>query len=138
MLTKQKINQINSVLKRHPVIFNYVFGSSAKSNTWGFSDLDLAVYLESGLDKIKIKQIISEIRDELEKQLNMPEKIDFVCLNDELPFLLLKEIVYEGQLIYSKDEEKRISWESKAISLWLDWAYYQQQFDQAILNQPRI
>lgn len=133
-----KIKKTITVLKKQPIIFAYVFGSYAKKTVLPFSDFDLALYLKSNLDKKEKAKIISETREELEKKLKMPQKIDIVCLNKELPPLLLKNIIYEGKLIYTKDEQKRVNWESYIMSLWWDWEYYQKQFDEAVLNTSRI
>ena len=133
---KEKI--LTLTLKKQPIVFAYLFGSYAKNKVLSFSDLDIDVYFDKNLDKNERRKAISEARENLEKRLKMPQKIDIVCLNDELPPLLLKNIVYEGKLIYSKDEQKRINWESRGMSIWWDWEYYQRQFDNAILSAPRI
>lgn len=136
---KIKIEEnIKRTLRKHPIVFAYLFGSYAKNEVLPFSDLDIAVYFDKNLNKKEKQNIISETRESLEKKLKMPQKIDIVCLNDELPPLLLKNIVYEGNLIYSKNEQKRMNWESQIISIWWDWEYYQKQFDEAILNTSRI
>lgn len=137
-LFKTKNKKITEIFKKHPVLFAYVFGSFAKNKVLPFSDLDIAVYVNPVAKRDERNKIISDIREELEKKLKMPQKIDLICLNNELPPMLLRNIIYEGKLVYSKDEQKRINWESRAMSLWWDWEYYQRQFDEAILSISRI
>lgn len=54
------------------------------------------------------------------------KKIDLIDLNDfgSLTPLLEREIVYDGRLVYSRDEAARAHFESIAIGEWLDWQPY--------------
>lgn len=138
MNIEQYRSQLNEVFHKSSVEFAYFFGSQARGEALLFSDLDFAVFLTPSLSKERRIEMISNIRDEIEKIFEMPEKIDIVCLNEELPIPLLRNIVYESQLIFSSNEAWRINWEARAMSICWDWDYYQKQFDRAILTQPRV
>lgn len=138
MNIEQYKSQLNEVFDKNSVEFAYFFGSQAKGEALLFSDLDFAVFLEPSLSQEQRVEIISNLRDEIEKIFAMPEKIDIVCLNEELPIPLLQNIVYESQLIFSGNEARRINWEARTMSICWDWDYYQKQFDRAILTQSRV
>ena len=129
----EKIKEI--LTNSNEVIFGYVFGSGRSGEISPISDLDIAIYLKPELAKEEKKRIIEEIREKLEKEFDLFDKVDVVLLNQELPFLLLKEIVYQGILVFSRNDDWRKLWEAKMISLWLDWQYYQKAYEKAILEE---
>ncbi|MDO8676328.1 MAG: nucleotidyltransferase domain-containing protein [Candidatus Azambacteria bacterium] len=45
--TKIVENKIKKVLKNYPILFAYLFGSSARGKTGALSDVDIAVYFEN-------------------------------------------------------------------------------------------
>ncbi len=130
--TKLLFPKIKKIFGKYPVILGYVFGSYAKGRVGRMSDLDLAIYFDKKkVKKEKWQELIEQIKDELEISFRMPEKIDLVSLN-EVPPLLEREIVYDGKLIYNKNDGIRAHYEAQAISRWLDWKWYQDRFDKAI------
>ena len=62
------------------------------------------------------------------------KKIDLIDLNDfdSLTPLLEREIVYDGILVYSKDEAARAHFESVAIGEWLDWEPHHRTYHDAM------
>lgn len=135
---KQHQNQLDRIFNKNNVELVYFFGSQARGEALPFSDLDFAVFLMPSLSKEQRIEMISNLRDEIEKIFEMPERVDVVCLNEELPIPLLRNIIYDSQLIFSNNEVRRINWEARAMSICWDWDYYQKQFDRAILKQPRV
>lgn len=124
--------KIKKALRKYPLVLVYVFGSYAKRQVGPLSDLDLAVYFDVKEVKPKnTQQLSDDIKEELEIALGMREKVDVVALGD-IPPLLEKEIVYQGKLIINKNDNIRARYESAAVGRWLDWKWYQDQFDQAI------
>ncbi len=135
MLNQQTITSaLQPIFSRYPVRFGYVFGSYASGDTGPLSDLDIAVYLDYELGARQQEELIGEIRADIEKQLAMPDKVDLVLLNQELPPALERSIVYDGQLIYNKDDTARAYFESDAICRWLDWKPHHDRFMQEILS----
>lgn len=135
---------INPVLRKifsnYPVEFGYIFGSHASGDIGPLSDLDIAVYLD--YNKLPAQQdrrdIVDEIRDQISSALKIGERIDLICLNDATPFML-HEVVYKGKVIYNADDGARAHFEAQAMSKWLDWKWYDDQFNQAVLqniNKP--
>lgn len=127
-------SKIKKVLQKYPILFAYLFGSQVLGKTGPLSDIDIAVFFIQGLSKKERDSLSSDIQDELEKELKMPEKIDVVSLNDSQP-LLEREVVYKGKLIYCKDAAQKAHYEAGAMGRWLDWKWYEDKFNQAIEKQ---
>lgn len=126
--------KLNIIFKQYPIICAYLFGSQATGKVAARSDYDFAVYFKHTADKGNREDAIFEIQTKLEKKLNAYDKVDVVLLNDAQP-LLEHQVVYEGKLIYSNDEEKRAHYEAQAISRWLDWKFHQDKLDKARKKQ---
>lgn len=45
------------------------------------------------------EETVGALRSDIEKALQMPDKIGLVLLNEELPPALERDIVYDGELI---------------------------------------
>lgn len=137
-LTKNK--KITEILKKYPVLFAYVFGSQAKGNAGPLSDLDIAVFFKPSVNQKEQDSALSEIEIAIKELFSKINKIDLIVLNETkyLTPLLEKEIVYDGKVIYSKDENARAHFESLAIGEWLDWEPYQKAYDKAILTKSEI
>ncbi|MFH1187414.1 MAG: nucleotidyltransferase domain-containing protein [bacterium] len=116
------------------VVFGYIFGSVAKGTAGPLSDLDVAIFVDSA-DKKEQEKIRENIRENLEEKLNLADKVDVVILNEEIPPLLESQVVYNGELIFSKDEAKRAHYEARAISRWLDWKFHQDKINKSIEKQ---
>lgn len=127
-------NKLKSIFKKHKVIFAYLFGSRAAGKVGGLSDIDIAVYFEHTISPRERQRIRFEIEEDIEKKLNLPEKVDVIPLNEAQP-LLEREVVYNGKVIFSEDEDKRTHYEARAISRWLDWQYHQEKIDRAVEKQ---
>ena len=113
--------KLQSILKRYPVEYAYLFGSYATGDTGPLSDVDIAVALDQTLDTERLDDIVGDIRDDIEKTFNMQGKVDVVLLNEELPPALERSIVYDGELIYVKNDVARMYYESDAVLRWLDY-----------------
>lgn len=69
----------------------------------------------------------------LEKTFKMPDKVDMVLLNEELPPALERSIVYDGELIYVKNDVVRMYYESDAVLRWLDYEPHHNKLMREIL-----
>lgn len=126
-------NAIQKILKKYPVVFAYVFGSQAKGKIGLMSDIDIAVFFNPEISEEKQGSLRYKIQNDIEIALNMPEKVDIVPLNHAQP-LLEREIVYKGKIIYNQDDGQRAHYEASAIGRWLDWQWYDDQYNQAIIK----
>lgn len=118
---KQIQKNLEEILAKYPVHCGYLFGSCAQGNQGPLSDLDLAIYLETNLKEEQQEKITVAIQEMVAKALHLPDKVDVVLLNQELPPALERNIVYDGKLIYVKDDAARAYYEADAIKRWLDY-----------------
>lgn len=111
------INDIVKILSNNKnIIFAYLFGSRIKNKIRFGSDLDLAIYFTTEPDILEI----GELCNELENAINI--NIDLVMLNDL--FLhnpqLSYNILNDGTLIYSKDDESLSNYKKRVLLEYLD------------------
>lgn len=90
----------------------YLFGSAATSFFSENSDIDLAILASNDPSVEACMGLIGLLRDQTQRE------IDLVMLN-EANTVLKKEIVTKGELIYSKEEEKKVSFENKVYQEYL-------------------
>ncbi|MEK7166994.1 MAG: nucleotidyltransferase domain-containing protein [Patescibacteria group bacterium] len=121
-------NKLQKILKKYPIVFAYVFGSFAKEKSGPLSDFDIAVFVDLKISEEKRDKIRFDIKDDIEKILR---NADVVTLNNAEPFLE-KEVVYNGKVLYTKDDNARKHYEADVIGRWLDWEWYDKQFIQSI------
>ncbi len=89
-LTDKQVKQIaDRLMDAYPrVAFSYIFGSAAKDKMKDSSDVDLAVYLESVVDKpALVAGIIGDVEDILQNR-----SCDLVILNEADPLLAFEAI----------------------------------------------
>jgi len=124
MNTKDTKDRIIEYFSTRPEIkVGYIFGSRAKGEGGKLSDIDIGILIDE--DKVpkdvpygyKAK-VIAELMNILKT-----EKVDLVILN-ESPLFLCFRIIHDGVILYSKDEKKRVDFEVKIISRYLDRKFY--------------
>ena len=102
-LTKKKrektLLEITKILrKQRGVVFAYIHGTFLTSETMGFRDIDIALYLEKFKGDVFDHE--QKIADFLEKNLKYP--VDVRILN-KAPFYFLNSVFREGHLLFSRD-----------------------------------
>ncbi len=120
--------KLQKIFKKYPIVFAYIFGSFAKEKSGPLSDFDIAIFIDPKISEEKRDKIRFDIKDDIEKILR---KADVIALNSAEPFLE-KEVVYNGKILYAKDDDARKHYEAGAIGRWLDWKWYDEQFIQSI------
>lgn len=121
------------IFSNYPVEFGYIFGSHASGEAGPLSDLDIAVYLDYQLPEPAQEEVIEDIRADIEKAFQMPDKVDVILLNQELPPFLERNVVYDGKLMYIKNDIARTYYEADVIKRWLDWQPYHERYMNEIL-----
>ncbi len=100
----------------------YLFGSQARGDFGLLSDYDLAVYFDEKTPSIKRSEIKIKLIVGLMGKLKT-NKIDIVCLNDDLQPLLKYQIIHDGKLIYEK-KPYRLILEAKIYSEYFDFQIF--------------
>lgn len=95
------------------IISTYLYGSFLK--TGFFEDVDIGLLLENDFKPPNLYE--AKIAGEFERRLKL--NFDVRILNDR-PVRFLFSILKNSKLIYSKDERKRIEFESRVMREYLD------------------
>ena len=127
----EKHSQLNQLFTQSPVNAAYLAGSLSTRTSFGhLSDVDIAILL---MEQIKSDQFLDYqlyFFSELAKRLES-DSIDVVILNQASLLLKLQVIKY-GQILYSRDEKLRVSFETKAIMDYLDFKKFDEIQNQAL------
>jgi len=92
---------IDRVLPNYPVAFAYVFGSVAKKQTHGESDLDIALGFSKKIEDDLFYKIFNKLASELKIRSEELDLKNFA----ELPLSVRFRVIRDGSLIYLKDEK---------------------------------
>src|SRR6266446_8570484 len=127
----EKHSQLNQLFAQSPVNAAYLAGSLSTRTTFGhLTDIDVAILL---MDQIKSDQFLDYqlyFFSELAKRLES-ESIDVVILNQASLLLKLQVIKY-GQILFSRDEKQRVSFETKAVMDYLDFKKFDEIQNRAL------
>ena len=127
----EKQSQLNQLFTQSPVNAAYLAGSLSTRTSFGhITDVDIAILL---MEQIKSDQFLDYqlyFFSELAKRLES-DSIDVVILNQASLLLKLQVIKY-GQILFSRDEKLRVSFETKAIMDYLDFKKFDEIQNQAL------
>lgn len=116
---EEALKMLKSLFSRRGVTLAYLFGSHAREEAGAASDVDIAVFLNCDSKELytSYRELMLGVREVLGS-----ERFDLLLLNDAPPMLKF-EIVSQGQLIYSRDEQTLNGFEMDAIRGFQDTAY---------------
>ena len=127
----EKQARLNQLFTQSPVNAAYLTGSLSTRASFGhLTDIDVAILL---MDQIKADQFLDYqlyFLSELAKRLES-DAIDIVILNQASLLLKLQVIKY-GQILFSRNEKQRISFETKAVMDYLDFKKFDEIQNQAL------
>lgn len=110
----------------------YVFGSLAKGVLKPLSDLDFGILLSGKLTKknrfTKHLYLIGIFSD-----IFHTEEIDIVIMNDA-PLHFCYNIIRSGKLLLVNNKKEFIDFHELVVKKYLDFSYYQNEFDDAFLK----
>ena len=116
----QKLKQLApAVFSDTPVLFAYLYGSHVKGVPHRFSDLDVGIFVEA-LDTKACLELELSLSLRLDASLDHKVQSEVRVMN-RLPLVVKGKIVTEGELIYSKAEDKRIEFETQSRKLYFDF-----------------
>ena len=102
-----------------PILFAYVFGSTAAEMHNSQSDLDIAVYMNFEDASYELSSMLS-LYTEISRALKRND-IDVVILNTCVNQMLLYEIMTKAKLIYDAAPEARAIFEQKTLHAAIDF-----------------
>lgn len=124
---------VESIIKvlenERDILFAYLFGSYAKGTQNEKSDIDIAVYLidEEILEKYPLytSRLAIRIENILDKK-----KVDVRILNGST-LRFRNQVLMHGKLLFSKDEKKRIEFETSSLAKYYDFKPHIDMYDAA-------
>lgn len=129
---KDKIREYFS--HQEKVICVYLFGSTAKSKENKFSDVDIAVLFDAGVDRVEYTRRCLSITDELSRILD--KDIDVVDLNEAASFLKF-HIIKEGIKVYERPCRIEHNFEARTIVEYLDFLPIRRKLEAALITNIR-
>ncbi len=130
----EKQSRLNQLFTQSPVNAAYLAGSLTNRASFGqLTDVDIAILL---MDQIKSDQFLDYqlyFFSELAKRLET-DTIDVVILNQASLLLKLQVIKY-GQILFSRNEKQRVSFETKAVMDYLDFKKFDEIQNQALTRR---
>jgi len=110
---------IDRIFHRYPVKLAYLYGSVAAGNATPLSDVDIAL--------VVVNDVI-ELGKQLEMELDLMDVISRHCgtevdvrIINNAPIMLRGEVVTNGILLYSIDEDFRVEFETSTRSVYFDY-----------------
>jgi|SRR6266542_1528502 len=107
--------EVAPVFERAGVIVAYLYGSRAKGTNRATSDADVAVLLDGPMELLDQEALA----DALANALDVPD-VDIIVL-DRASLELRGRVVQEGRLMYSRDDARRVAFEVRTRSEYLDF-----------------
>lgn len=127
----EKQSQLNQLFAQSPVNAAYLAGSLSNRTSFGhLTDVDIAILL---MEQIKSDQFLDYqlyFFSELAKRLDS-DSIDVVILN-QASLLLKLQVIRYGQILFSRDEKLRITFETRAVMDYLDFKKFDEMQNQAL------
>ena len=126
------IDKIKEILINYPVDFAYLYGSYAEGTNRSWSDLDIALLVDDSVDVSGYLEVELEISKKIDAVISPPESD--VRIFNIAPLNYKIQVVQNGKLIYSKDESKRVNFETSVRSLYFDFLPQKQEYRSALFK----
>lgn len=115
-----------------PVLFAYLFGSQVTGRAGRRSDVDVACYVSPPPDPAAALDLRLEVAGRLESACQVGP-IEVVLLPDA-PLPLAGRILRERRVVYSRDEPRRVVYESLTSRQFLDFDIHARRLDRELLR----
>ena len=114
---------IRAVFKKHEeILFAYLHGSFVKKDA--FRDIDVAIYLE----RMPASVLEYELQMETDLMKALRKYIIDVRVLNGAPLSFKYNVIKDGIVLLSKDDDKRADFEEKTIILYLDFLPYRKSY----------
>jgi predicted nucleotidyltransferase len=128
---KVKPTELAELFAAEPVDVAYLFGSVARGDTGPLSDVDVALLLRTGVSREAAFKLRLRMMTALGRAFDADE-IDVIVLNDA-PLLLQHRVLRDGKVLFCRDELRRVRYEARAISKYLDFQHLERIYNRALL-----
>jgi uncharacterized protein len=126
----QKLRKISQgIFEKTPVLFAYLYGSYAKGLSHHFSDLDVGVFVDD-LDTGASLNLELSLSLRIDEELDHTVQSEVRVLN-RLPLIVKGRVLGDAELIYCRDENRRIEFETQVRRAYFDFLPVIQQYQSA-------
>ena len=122
------------MLETKPVLFAYLYGSVAIEQAHPFSDLDIAIYIDPALPMTENLSLEMALSLEIDKCFENGPPSDVRILNC-LSLTVAGQIVTDGILIYCRDDNTRIDYETSIRMAYFDFLPVLRKIQQEHIKQ---
>ncbi len=119
---------IDTLMDEDSIIFSYLHGSFLDNH---FRDIDLAIYVQTTLNKKEALKLELKLERELEEKIKLP--MDVRILNYS-PLSFRYNVIKDGNLILSRNENLRSDFESLSIREYLDFNFFRKRYMREVLG----
>ena len=120
------------VFSKRPVLFAYLYGSYVTGVVHPHSDLDIGIYIENLQENMHLELELS-LSLEFDNLLKTAGTSEVRIINN-LPLVILGNIVTEGILIYSRDDALRVDFETSVRSAYFDFLHAIRKYNNEYIN----
>jgi predicted nucleotidyltransferase len=107
------------ILDHEPVSLAYLYGSVTTGRMHPFSDVDIALLVDEGLSPLDRLKLTLRIQLDVADQCDL-SNADVRIINDA-PLIFQGRVVCDGLLIYARDEQERIEFETATRLRYFDY-----------------
>lgn len=136
-MSRKIINRIFSIapdiFEATPVLFAYLYGSIAVDQGHPFSDLDVGVYVSSELSAKEGLNLELSLSVEFDRHMASAHPFDVRIMNF-LPITVTGEILTDGILIFCRDDDARIDYETFIRCAYFDFLPVYRNFQNEYLE----
>ena len=127
--------KLKKILKKYGVKAVYIFGSFVKGKKTPLSDIDIGVVFEDIRTKNKDPtKVFADIYYALKESLNIKnQRLDLVYLQ-EAPFGLQMDVIKNGKILFSLDDNFRTDYEDWVMMKYLDWKYEDDMYNKEMVE----
>jgi predicted nucleotidyltransferase len=104
----------NKLISEEKVCFAYLFGSQARQDAGKLSDIDIAIYLDHGIDGFRYRLYLMEAIIKIVKN----DKVDIIILNNAT-LLMCHQVVKNG-VVLKDDKRQRLDFETQVLGEYHD------------------
>lgn len=118
------------------VVAIYLHGSQTRSPR-GDSDIDIALLLHGVPDWETTERVREEALDRLAAVLDCPQgSLDIQFLNGAPPAFSFR-VIRDRRLLWEGDHKSRVDFERDLLTEYLDFRYYEEQYDRTVRRRLR-
>lgn len=124
-----------SVCGNQPVQLAYLYGSTVTGHTTPFSDVDIALLTTEPLAPLARLRLIQHVQARLYDDCGLVD-VDVRIINDA-PLVLQGRVVTDGVLLYARNEQARIDFETTTRMHYFDYLPIHERLQEAFFDTIR-